>query len=597
MMNDQLVGYIRAQLLAGVAREEIHKAAVAAQWMPADIDAAFAAIEGAPTAPSVVVPPPPVFSPEPMSASVPPVMTPSMTIAEAQPRRSFLVPALIAGAVLVVAGGGAYAYFAQMGPFSASQYAENTFLSSILMKSLEIKNASYTATVSLAVNPREEDATPFVAPPVNEALETQYKRDAGQINTLGSMVSDLKYKYGDQRTYDYTKKTYVTKAGKPFPAALSSADMKSLSYRTSSGDLVTDLPYTYAATEGGKNFTVTTTLETNEAVNAIRKSYNYTATGTPIVGKKVTFTKDSYVYIPSKLPKPFLVELAEMMRQIPPDVSGDISFAAVTDFSAEGIPDWRFNLTANGDLGDLTYAIDVEALRKDKNYYIRVNKLPSLFGDLASYKGQWFVISPSAASSTARGYGSDFSYIARSISETEVAYKEQRAATVEVGKKVNQLAEKHRLFTFKTQPKKENVEGQTLYRYQLDIRKEAIIPFVKDVVEETKNDRAFSFLNDPGLLSYLESEDFDTTFAYLKHNVFYTVWTDRDGFPAVLEYRMRVVPPDTAMQLKGKQIDLTFKLNLAEINKGVNIEAPKDAKPIEKVIEEMSKNKNSSSLF
>lgn len=59
-----------------------------------------------------------------------------------------------------------------------------------------------------------------------------------------------------------------------------------------------------------------------------------------------------------------------------------------------------------------------------------------------------------------------------------------------------------------------------------------------------------------------------------------TLWVDASGFPAIVQYTMRVVPPDTAVALKNKQINVTFKLSLSNINQPVQIDAPSGAKPI-----------------
>lgn len=603
MINEQLVGYLRQQLIAGFSKEDIRKAALTVGWQPLDISEAFTAIEEMkndvpehlpltlerPVTPPVTVQTPPIVAPSPTPFTAPaPVII-------AKSKHSFLILTVIGCVclVLLIGGGVAYAYFQKIGPFSMTQYTEATFLTDVLAKSSQINAASYTVSVALAVDPRDQDAVAFVVPAPDSALEARYQNDSRKMFDMSSIVSGLRSKYGESQAYDRTTRQYVTKAGKPFPTTLSSTEMRSLGYNTHGTDPLTQQPYSYAATEGGKNFALTTTFETSAAISTIRKSYGYTATTTIIKGQKVTFTKNSggYMYFPSTSPQPFFVMFADSLRSLPPDVSGTVAVGATTGFSEGTSSQWRFNATMDGSFGDLFYKVDVEALKKDANYYVRINKMPALpFLSFSNYKGQWIVITPSAASSTYGQYFNEFSRLASTISTTTTDYKQARADATEALKNVARLADKEKLFVFKTAPTKESVGGKNLYRYQLDVRKEAIIPFYKDMLTEVEKYKKIGITQDQGLLEYLQSKEFDDVFAYVKNNIFLTLWIDTNGFPAILEYRMRVVPPNTAVQLKGKQIDLIFKLTLTDINKSVNIDAPKDVRPVEDVIKELENN-------
>ncbi|MDO8566746.1 MAG: hypothetical protein Q7R58_01175, partial [bacterium] len=137
------------------------------------------------------------------------------------------------------------------------------------------------------------------------------------------------------------------------------------------------------------------------------------------------------------------------------------------------------------------------------------------------------------------------------------------------------------------------VEGKSLYRYDLTMKKESIIQFYKDVLADATIGKKIRLTQDHGLLLYLQSKEFDDVFTYFNDNTFVTLWTDSDGFPAIFQYRLRIVPPDTATQLKDKQIDIIFKTTFFDINKPVNISVPSDAKPIKTVIDEVNKNKSS----
>jgi len=507
-----------------------------------------------------------------------------------------IVAVIIAGAlILAILGGVAYAYMQQIGPFSVSQYTEDTFLSEILTKMGSINTASYNISAAIAVEQREQDAVPFVLSTQNPVLQKQYDNDVVRVSDVTKIINKLNALFGATSKYDSKTKKYVTVPGKNYPATLSVDLLKEAGVK-GSVDPATNKPYEYKVTNNGKDFAITATFETSDAISSIRDSYTYVATSTIIVGQKVTFTKESgYFYIPLDLPKPFLASLADSLRALAPDVSGDVAIGATTDLRADGLPDWRFNATANGDMGDLTYQVDVEALKKDKDYYVRINKIPSIIPYVSNYKGQWIQILSSATASSSESYLNPFASIAESMAEVESEYKKNRAEFATGLKNLVLLVDKENLIVFKTTPMKETVGGRSLYRYQLDIRKEAIVPFYKQAIAEADKYKKLELTQDQGLLDYLQGKEFDEVFTYVKNNTHLTLWTDGDGLPAILEYKMRVVPPDTATQLKDKQISLVFKIVFTDINKPLTIEKPADAKPIEDIIKEVEKNIGTSS--
>lgn len=605
MVNEQLASYIRQQLAGGSSKDDISKAALAVGWHPSDLNEAFSAIEVSIANATSQAPLPAMTNISSGATQALSAVSSPSTFQVNKPSGSghfskrFAITAVVVSCIVLVASGAvAYAYFQQIGPFSVVQYTENSFLSDVLAKSSQINSASYVLSASLSVDQRDTDATAFVEPPTDEVFEVAHQNDARRMSDVSSLLSGLRYKYGEQKTPNSQTKKYTATQSAVYPAQLSIAEIENFSYsRISNIDPTTEKPYSYVATEGGKNFALSVTFETNTAINKIRSSYGYAATTTVINGQKVTFTKDStgYSYFSPTPPKPLLVTLADSLRSIPQDVSGSVAIGATTDFHKEGFPDWRFNAAAEGSFGDLTYKVDVEALKKDANYYVRINKIPSLpFLPFANYKGQWIEITPTTASSSATGSGrssyNEFSSLASGISDIETNYKKGRTDFTNALRNIVQLADTRKLIVFKAKPIKETVDGRDLYRYQLDMKKEAIIPFYKDLLADPEKYKKLGVTQDQGLLDYLQSKEFDDVFAYIQNNTYLTLWTDTEGFPAILEYRLRIVPPDTATQLKDKQINIILKLAFSDINKSVNIEAPKNTKSIETVIDEMDKN-------
>ncbi len=196
--------------------------------------------------------------------------------------------------------------------------------------------------------------------------------------------------------------------------------------------------------------------------------------------------------------------------------------------------------------------MSADAIKKGENYYFKINNIPSLFffGDLSALKGKWVKVSNDAPGAYAL-FGAD-------IPRMEKEYKENRERSTKLLKKLVSLADQEKLIAFKSKPESDRVDGRQLTKYTLSLRKEAIVPFYQKLQAEINGDPDFAeFKNvvDQGLIEYLQSDEFDEVFTYVdKHNNI-ALWTDGEGFPAMIANTMRIVPADTATQLKDKQVN------------------------------------------
>ncbi len=577
MANQQLLEYIRERLQAGVPRGEIRKQLMISGWMPTDIDEGFGEIDQtSPSKPATAILTTPASVQPTLSATTPHTFSPeSPTTRSSSKKKVTLLLSVTLG--LLVLGGGVYAYLMKVGPFARPPYSEKNLFSGILASVARINSSSYLISGSLAVSARDADAKPFVAANVSNSQEVlqRYQHDARRMQDVTGILQNL-----------FTKKASYP----PSLSGLIDKNNNQYSYygTTNITDPVSGQSYEYALTENGKNFTLTVIFETTEAISTIKKSYNFSATSTPIEEKKVTFTKNSssYIYFPTTPPKPLLVQLSDSLSFLPAEVNAKLSASAQTDWGKPDA-DWKFNINASGDFGDLTYKVDVDALKKSGIYYFKINNIPSLFlGSLAAMKGQWIKVDPSIASSSDDTY-SEFSYFSSKLPDVEKSYKEQRKAFTDLIKKVATIADEENLLTLKTPPYSERIDGRVLYRYDLKIHKSAIVPFYKRfiaAVDDLKSKNNSLVISDQSYLEYLQSKEFDDIFDYYDKNTFLTLWADSQGFPAVVTYTLRIIPPDTATQLKNKQINIVWKLVVSDINQKVNIIAPDNAKSIQDLI-------------
>lgn len=548
---------------AGISDAQIREEARNAGWSAADIDSAFSIIASkVPHAPAVV------------AASIP--LTPLRTT-----RFSKVLICTFTGlaVVLALAGATAYAYLEKLGPFAHAPYEEGNLLSGLLSKSSEIDSSSYKLAVAMYVAPRDADAQPFtVAMKDSVALKEKYLRDSERAGSISKILSTLS---GKTR----------------FPSSIMGIKPSYTQYFDTTPidttDPLTDVAYVYKTTNGGTDFALEVTFETDDAIARIRENNKYATSPTAIDGKKATFTKvsSSYLYLPSEPPKSFLEELSEYAVYLPPEmnIQGSISMAAGKNKLNTDSFDWKLGVDGSGDFGDLSYKVSVEALKYASDYYVRINNMPSLFFGFLPPKGQWVKFTPQTGSSTEGGTYINSFVSTDELAEVEKEYKENKEALVVLLKKTAQFADEERVFLFKNPPQKEKVAGRSLYRYDLKMRKEAMLPFYKkfavEAVKEEYLAQGFAEV-DQGYLNYLESIEFSETFDYYDKNIFVTLWTDQKGFPALVKYAIRIVPTDEAATFKGKQIMLEFTLSLDDINKPLEINAPEGAKSYEQVMKE-----------
>ncbi|GEM_PF-854558 len=585
MINEQILQYIRQELASGRSKEEIRTALKEAGWLEINIDKGFFEVERI-SSPSYA---PPQNMPVPLreGGDAGKIVSSAGSFSSRGEARTFSrfskkLVAMVSGIfiILVLLGGGVYAYVMRIGPFSRPPYTEKNLVSGVLGAIARIDTSSYLFSASLNVRDRDSDAKSFISRLSNESeLRVQYQNDAKRARDVSSIFQTLQ--------------TYQGK----YPASLeqlaSSSPRPPYSYygnQLSITDPRTERPYEYSLTENGKNFAFAVTFETHDAVSQVRRAYNFSPAVTRIDGKRVTFTKDSspYLYVRSEPPKPYLVQLSESFGIAPSEASANISARAETDWRKSESADWKFNVGANGDFGDLSYKVDIDALKKDGIYYVKVNNMPSFFlGLFGGVKGQWIEIDPNDNSeSGGTGFGG-VSYLTSGLPEAEKAYKKNREELVRLIRAAARIADEENFFILEKAPYSERVDNRILYRYDLAFRKSAIVPFYKRLIKEIETmelAKEYRLFADEGYLEYLESPEFDEIFDYYDKNTAITFWADPQGYPAMITYSIRVVPPDSVAQLKEKQVNLLFTIALSDINKPIDIEKPDDAKPLSEFI-------------
>lgn len=501
--------------------------------------------------------------------------------------KQFLILILIL-LIIILGGATTYAYVKKIGPFSFSTYTESNFSSSILAKIASMNSASYVFSGALNVVPRDADAVPFDIKISNEKeLKEAYYYDKKKLESAKSIISLLNRaaNYNSENGFGFYNSDTKAKT-KKYINSLDELVMPAYN------DTETIKFFEYQSIENGNNFNLVVTFETNDALKSFG-GLGISATSTKIDGKKVTFTKDSYIsgYFSEEPPKPFLMSMGDSLSDLPSEMNAKIAISVSSDFKPGQLANWGVNLDAQGDFSDLNYKVNIDALKKDDNYYFKINNLPSffLFDQLSSLKGKWVVIPSKEAP---KDDYSPASSIQSGITGSEKTYKDNREKAVRFIKKFVSIADEEKIFVFKGDPVKEKVGERSLVKYILGIRKDKVLTFYTRMQDEINKDPEFAdyrdVFADQGYINYLKSDEFSQTFDYVDKNNTLTLWVDKDGFPAIIQNVMRIVPPSSAVTLKDKQINVTFKLDISDINKPVDIKAPTDAVLLDKAMEDLN---------
>ncbi len=587
MPRPELVEYVKSQLAAGVPQTDIAKAAEVAGWGIVDIAAAFEALKAPPQAPPIVPQPPTVVTNTPAAPQVSPAIvqpniqpaTQPVVVPVTEGKKSFggKLSQYIVFAVVLLAFSGAtgYAYFQKVWFFSSAPYTESDILSGFIVSLGSIKSSTYKAEATFSVNPRDEGALPFALDEEERKdLEERHARDVTRVRNVQSILSALRA------------------VAPRYPETLDSA----LRARKLSTDIqidpLTKKPYEYRRAADGSDFELYVTFETETPVAYLRKYASYDLERkVEIQGKTAVLTSKGspYISISSKPPKPYFMRLGEMLQMLPVNASGQASVTAAADWSKADKTEWKLNAAASADLGDLIFKIDADTLYKDATYYLRLNNFPGIFGaSLSDLKGKW--ISIQASSTTQSRSYSSVSSLARDVPKLEEMYKKQRESASSFFKSFVKIAEEERLIVFKSQPVAERKDGALLYRYELALRREAIAPFyekmskVAEREEFRKGDNPFvAYFNDASMLEYLRSSAFEKTLNYYEANTAITLWVDAKGIPARMEYSVRVIPPDEVTQLKDKQVNLVFALDISNVNEPIVVEVPEQVTTLEEL--------------
>lgn len=579
MITNELLSFIRTSKAAGHTDAEIKdRLRAGGGWTEADLAEAFKSTMGSIYQPPVTVTKPVINPVTINSAVVNPVVANSISeqpVSMAPVARSGkkITVAIVILLLCAIAGGAVYAYqndfLAKIFP-SKNAYTEENFLSGILEKITQIDTASYVFSTSLKTNDREAGTRPFIVPKIDVKRRVSYENDRIRLNDIIQNIDTLAMYYNSSQG----KATY--------PKSLQEIDDKfesNSSYiklKDSSGK-----PYSYTVKPGGVGYTMAVDFETQEIIDQMR-----TRTDSVVFdGKRATFdeTSTKYFYVSSEIPEPYLVELTEYLKSAPANMNFDanIEGAFKRAGSESATANWRGAFDFSGDFDDLSIKVAVEARKVGEDYYILVDKFPSLFffSMFTPIKGKWIQLSPKESMDGTSQYSGGISDYAVYLERAEKGYADEKAKLANFIKNAVRLADEQKVFTFKNNPALTKVGDRDLYKYELSFDKENLKTYIDKLASEAKSSYPDEFLVSSELdklSTYLGTQEGSDVLDYLQDNLFVTVFTDQSGMIAKIETRMRTVPPEEIAHLKGKQIDQMIGIQISDVNKEIPVTVPGD---------------------
>lgn len=475
--------------------------------------------------------------------------------------------------LLGLVGGGVFAYVQKIGPFALSSYTESNLMSGLASKVATITSADTQGVIRLSAEDREVDAVAFEPIPQDPEVQAQRKRDVERFRVYEIIRSVWTEEYPATLVELY-EEAYIT-------------DDEKVSFLT---DPLTNDRYQYQPTKEGQGFELKITFETEDALNEIRgyEVYDFDAEeyipgNIQIEGKTVTFTEeyDAWFWFDEGGEQSFVEALSEFAAFLPPELSAEGRMSLASEWGTEDQPEWKFNIGGEGDFGDLTYKVDVDAMKKFNDYFIRINNFPDLFFfGMLPEKGKWFSINTQDDKELLDTFGFN-------IEELEETYEADRENGQAILREIIRLSDLHKLITFKEVPRRESVGGTNLIRYSLEMNKNGFVPFIQDLQRyvgelDSENPELKAFAEDTEILGFFESESFSHQFDYINKNSSMIMWTDIEGYPVMTEFHYRVIPTGefVSPQMDTKQVKLVFGMNLRNINQPVDVQAPADAQSL-----------------
>jgi hypothetical protein len=555
MADNKLIDYIKLATNGGLNKEQIIQQLKDAGWNERDISDAFLSVasESAVTDGSI-------FGITQTSSFLEKVLSVFKT-------KTFLTSISVLLILLCIFVGLAYSF--GIWPFSgASKYSKNDLFDAMLDNIQGVNSIFYSADISLLTQPSSSQTKPLDLLSMefkNNGEKEKLERDAKRFSDLSSIISMLSnylYKGGISSNYKIAA----------YPPTLLAAGI------TLKDPLGQD--YQYKPSADKKHYTLMINFETDKAIDTINdQAQNLNVKKPAISGKTVLFTENSlihYYYLDNQIQQPVLVEMVQEVNNLatylPGEFNGKFKFSGNTQTNEQNVADMSFQLGGDVKAGDLSISADAEFIKKDADYYFRINKFPNLFFDVSEIKNKWVKVGPDDLERGIAGFAVD---------EIKPA-AQQNGQVLDKIRTFFKLAKEESIFIINGLPTEEKINNQKTYHYSVSVDQEKFKNFYKKIVLEfnSKFGEDSPFKNEGAVLSYLDTPEFDNLFQYFKNNAKFDIWINKQTtYPVKISFGLAIIPDGTGgygADKKNQELSLLLNLETKNINQKTDIKAPKE---------------------
>ncbi len=262
---------------------------------------------------------------------------------------------------------------------------------------------------------------------------------------------------------------------------------------------------------------------------------------------------------------------------LPSELEANISVEGnIKKIDGEGIkPLGNTGIKASFSTPDFSMSADVELIAKDGALYGKINRLPPLvFISLDAIKGKWVKLIDTATTT---------------LSNKDDLYKdfsnEDKDIVVKILKEFPRVADESNVLSIKSRPKKETINDQVLYRYDVKINPENIVTFYDKMVELVRKEVPAEKLAELEETLALQKKSFnDPSFTKLidhyQNQSEFSIWISKDEkFPVKISSSGYFVPSRSVLlnsdkAVSKKQIKSTLSFEMLNINQEFNVSIP-----------------------
>ncbi len=453
------------------------------------------------------------------------------------------------------AGGGAYAYMKFVHGiylFVKPPFSRENFLEDFLSKSEMLQTSNQKVSLQFSVTEVDPDAVIFKRGTEEEEMLAPYKRDEDRLRDVAFLLETLSELYESKKPYPAT----LAEAGLPV------ADTKGNTYQ-----------YKVVSVNKISTPEIKVTFETPEALDIAKRS------GAVTVGTQATFTNSSlYSYVLKEKVEPeslkglvFFKELENSLKFLSVGTEASLAFTGSYEKGLDTMPEntnASIQVEVKSDMFNFGVDLDIRKIAKD--FFLKVNKAPTIFADFSRVKNKWVHIT------SEKIFHGDLPGLAGVVAPDQKAVEK---LLPQIRKLVSILGEEGVVQLVGDISK--TTEGRdTLFNYNVTLNKEAFKKFyeraARELSNEYKNESILTYSE--SALETLRSKEFDGLWDYFFKNTTIYIVANKEGIPLKMEFATRFVPSVGQETKKtSKQVNIKMAIENKDINQVVVVETPKDA--------------------